>query len=79
MALFKAEAPVLITIGGEIGYLKLIYDWNGHRYEAITVNFKRSIPPLYQECSIRKCFHIWFQGQIRIFYKPMNLVELNRV
>lgn len=39
-----AEAPVLITIGGGIGYLKFTYGWNGTRYEVNSVSFKRDIP-----------------------------------
>lgn len=42
-----AEAPVLITIGGGIGYLKFTYGWNGSRYEVKSVSFKQDIPKQY--------------------------------
>lgn len=43
-----AEAPVLITIGGGIGNLKLTYGWNEHRYEVKSVSFKQDIPKQYE-------------------------------
>lgn len=42
-----AQVPILITLGGLIGYLILTYDWNGKGYEVKSVNFKQYVPIHY--------------------------------
>lgn len=44
-----ATVPVLITIGGGIGYLILTYDWDGNGYVGNSVSFKKYTPPQYDE------------------------------